>query len=59
MLEPLTPFDPASMSRRFAELDAYFRAVIAQRRADPGPDLISALAHRATIRRWTTTRSWR
>ena len=44
MLEPLTPFDPRSMSARFAELDAYFRGVIAQRRRDPGHDLISALA---------------
>ena len=44
MLEPLTPFDPRSMSERFAELDAYFRAVIAQRRREPGSDLISALA---------------
>lgn len=44
MLEPLTPFDPASMSERFAELDTYFRAVIAKRRAKPGHDLISALA---------------
>lgn len=44
MLEPLTPFDPVSMSERFAELDAYFRAVIAQRRREPGHDLISALA---------------
>jgi cytochrome P450 len=44
MLEQLTPFDPASMSERFAELDTYFRAVIAQGRRDPGHDLISALA---------------
>jgi cytochrome P450 len=44
MLEPFTPFDPASMSERFAELDAYFRAVIAERRREPGHDLISALA---------------
>lgn len=44
MLEPLTPFDPTSMSDRFDELDTYFRAVIAQRRAEPGHDLISALA---------------
>jgi cytochrome P450 len=44
MLEPLTPFDPASMSARFAELDTYFRAVIAQRRREPGSDLISVLA---------------
>ena len=36
MLEPLTPFDPASMSERFAELDTYFRAVIAQRRRRTG-----------------------
>ena len=44
MLEPLTPFDPTSMSERFHELDTYFRAVIAQRRLDPGHDLISVLA---------------
>ena len=44
MLEPLTPFDPSSMSERFAQLDAYFGPSIAQRRRDPGDDLISALA---------------
>ena len=44
MLEPLTPFDPASMSQRFAELDTYFRDLIDQRRNEPGDDLISALA---------------
>ena len=44
MLEPLTPFDPDSMSERFAELDSYFRTVIAERRDQPGHDLISALA---------------
>ncbi len=36
MLEPLTPFDPDSMSERFAELDDYFRTVIAERRDHPG-----------------------
>jgi len=44
MLEPLTPFDADSMSDRFAELDIYFRTVIAERRDHPGHDLISALA---------------
>jgi cytochrome P450 len=44
MLEPLTPFDPASMSERFTELDTCFRALLAQRRANTGHDLISALA---------------
>ena len=44
MLEPLTPFDPDSMSERFGELDVYFRSVIAARRDEPGADLISALA---------------
>ena len=48
MLEPLTPFDPDSMSERFAELDDYFRNVIAERRDHPGDDLISALAATAT-----------
>ena len=46
MLEPLTPFDPASMSERFAELDGYLQDVIAERRRAPGDDLISALAAR-------------
>jgi cytochrome P450 len=43
MLEPLTPFDVDSMSARFAELDSYFRTVIAERRDHPGDDLISVL----------------
>lgn len=43
MLEPLTAFDPASMSERFAELDEYFASVVEQRRRQPGDDLISAL----------------
>lgn len=43
MLEPLTPFDPASMSERFAELDGYLQDVIGERRRAPGGDLISAL----------------
>jgi len=44
MLEPLTTFDAKSMSERFAELDEYFRTVIADRRDRPAHDLISALA---------------
>lgn len=44
MIEPLTKFDPASMNRRFAELDEYFTSLIADRRQHPGTDLISALA---------------
>lgn len=44
MLEPLTKVDPASMSDRFTELDAYFRSLIDDRRQRPGVDLISALA---------------
>jgi cytochrome P450 len=43
MLEPLTPFDPDSMSERFNELDAYFTALVGDRRRQPGNDLISAL----------------
>ncbi len=43
MLEPLTAFDPASMSERFAELDEYFTSVADQRRRQPGDDLVSAL----------------
>jgi cytochrome P450 len=44
MIEPLTRFDPVAMSKRFAELDAYFFELIAQRRADPGDDFVSVLA---------------
>ena len=44
MLEPLTPFDPGSMSARFDELDTYVRTLIAERRHQPGDDLISAIA---------------
>ena len=44
MLEPLTSFDADMMSERFSDLDTYFRTVIAERRDQPGPDLISALA---------------
>lgn len=44
MIEPLTRFDPDAMSKRFAELDAYFFELIATRRADPGVDLVSVLA---------------
>jgi cytochrome P450 len=46
MFEPLTVFDPVSMSRRFAELDSRFRAIIGARRREPADDLISALAAR-------------
>jgi cytochrome P450 len=44
MLEPLTAFDSDSMSRRFAELEDCFRSLVLERRAEPGDDLISALA---------------
>jgi cytochrome P450 len=44
LLEPLTPFDPASMNARFAELDAYFASIVAERRRQPSDDLISAMA---------------
>lgn len=44
MFEPLSPFDPASMSARFAELDEYFTSIAAERRRHPTDDLISALA---------------
>jgi len=43
IIEPLTPFDPASMDRRFAELREYFLTVIEERRQNPGNDVISAL----------------
>lgn len=43
MFEPLSPFDPASMSARFAELDEYFTSIVAERRHRPTDDLISAL----------------
>ena len=44
VVEPLTPFDPASMTERFAELDEYFTELVDERRRTPGADLISALA---------------
>ena len=44
MFEPLTVFDPASMSERFRELDEYFSSIVDDRRRQPGDDLISALA---------------
>jgi cytochrome P450 len=44
ILEPLTLFDPDSMSRRFADLDDYFIDLVERRRRDPGNDVISALA---------------
>lgn len=44
MLDPMNPFDPVSMSARFAELDDYFTSIVDYRRSDPGNDLVSALA---------------
>ena len=44
LLEILRPFDPRSMSERFAELHDTFSALIVQRRRDPRDDLITALA---------------
>src|SRR5918996_699028 len=44
VLEPLTTFDPDSMSRRFAGLEDCFGSLVLERRAKPGDDLISALA---------------
>lgn len=44
LLEILQPFDPDSMSARFAELHDTFTTQIQQRRLDPKDDLISALA---------------
>ena len=44
MIEPLTPFDPDSMNRRFAELGECFVEFVQQRRRSPGTDLVSALA---------------
>ena len=57
MLEPLTTFDAKSMSERFAELDEYFRTVIADRRDRPAHDLISALPPATISTHSTTTRS--
>ncbi|MEM7094067.1 MAG: cytochrome P450 [Actinomycetota bacterium] len=42
MIEPLTPFDPDSMNRRFDELSDYFSTTIDERRQTPGNDVISA-----------------
>jgi len=44
LLEILQPFDPDSMSERFAELHETFTALIKQRRSEPCDDLITALA---------------
>lgn len=44
LLEIMQPFDPDSMSERFAELHETFTALIEQRRRDPREDLITALA---------------
>ncbi len=44
LLEAFTQFEPASMNRRFAELDSYFTELISDRRAVPADDLISVLA---------------
>jgi cytochrome P450 len=44
MLEPLTTFDPVSMSERFSELERFFTAIVQERRRQPTDDLISALA---------------
>lgn len=43
LLEAMRAFDPASMNRRFADLDETFTALIEQRRGEPRDDLISAL----------------
>ncbi len=43
MLEAMETFDPQTMSQRFAELHETFTELIAQRRAEPLDDLISAL----------------
>lgn len=43
MFEPLTAFDPTSMSALFAELDDYFTSIVEARRRHPSDDLISAL----------------
>jgi len=45
LLEIMRPFDPDSMSDRFAELRETFGALIEQRRREPQDDLISALAN--------------
>lgn len=44
LLEIMQPFDPDSMSERFAELHDTFIALIEQRRREPRDDLITALA---------------
>ena len=43
LLDATAPFDPPAVSQRFDELDSEFRQLIEQRRATPGPDLVSAL----------------
>lgn len=45
LLEILQPFDPDSMSDRFAELHDTFTGLIEQRRREPQDDLITALAN--------------
>ncbi len=45
LLEIMQPFDPDSMSERFAELHDTFTALIEQRRLEPRDDLITALAN--------------
>ncbi|MDX2381352.1 MAG: cytochrome P450 [Acidimicrobiia bacterium] len=44
LLEIMQPFDPDSISERFAELHDTFTALIEQRRREPRDDLITALA---------------
>lgn len=44
MVEPFAELDAALVNARFAELDAYFLALIEERRQFPGDDIISALA---------------
>lgn len=44
LLEIMQPFDPDSMSERFAELHDTFTTLIGQRRCTPCDDLITALA---------------
>jgi cytochrome P450 len=44
LFDPLTSFDPATVSRRFDELDDCFVDVVARRREQPADDLISTIA---------------
>ncbi|MGK0275252.1 MAG: cytochrome P450 [Ilumatobacter sp.] len=44
LVEPFAELNAALINERFAELDAYFLALIEERRQFPGDDIISALA---------------